>query len=1449
VVRRISLAGRIAVRVGETVSDERDLPGRQPRLAFALLVDERRRPVTREELADNLWPDQRPASWESALRGVVSRVRGFVAASGLGKPELLHADSGTYRLHPLDEVEVDLEFAAALVESAASALAAGNAPTAAERAEQARSVLAQPLLAGIDSTWVSDRRRQLLGSHLQALEVLADARLALGDPSHAATAAEASISLDPFRESAHRTLMRALLATGNGAAGLRAYERCRSLLVEELGVDPSPETQALHLELLRSSPVNVVTPPVASAVAEHSAPRIGSPYLGLRTFDEEDAAWFFGRAPDVSRLLDRMAGSRFLAVLGASGSGKSSLVRAGLVAALRRGALPGSDTWAIRVLRPGAVPTKALVRAVLDLDATLSEGETVARFEGDERALHHLVEAAVGHGRFAPRVLVVIDQFEEVFALCPDVEQRRRFLSLLAAAATAPGGHTMVVVTLRADFFQHLSEHARFADLVSSHQFLVTPMDEVGLAEAIEGPARAAGLTLEPSLVQTIVRDVARRPGALPLLGHALLEVWQHRSGTSLTLEAYRASGGVDGAVAQRAEAVYAGLSDEERRVVRRVLLRLTQPGEGTEATRRRVRFAELSTRFEDDATVGEVVDALTAARLLTVGGPPRGERYVEVSHEALIRGWPRLRAWIAEDLAGLMVHRRLTEAAAEWERLGRDDGALYRGVHLAEVAAWADRDPEAANQLERAYLVASQRSQQVERRRRVRRLQLSATLLGLGLLLTAGLSVFALGQAAQRAQQLRVATARELAAAAVANLDVDPERGVLLALEAVNITRQFDGTVVREAEEALHRAVKTTRVVGSYPHGGLGLAVTSGSTRFATSGNDGTVSVWDLVTGERLRTIDGHDGSVNSLAFSPDDQLLVTTGDDGALGLWDPRSGERHGEPLHGHQGAVLGAAIDPTGRTLATGGADRTVLVWDLASGEPVTRLAGHTDLVNTVAFHPAGGRLLSASSDTTARIWDLATGQLAVELRGHAWQVEQAVFSPDGSRVATGSIDGSAMIWEAETGARLLTLANLSPVTAVGFSPDGTRLAVGGSDGTAHLWEAETGRHVMALAGHTAAVSGVAFSAEGELLLTTSEDGSTRLWDVSVAGGRDWLTAPSASLRYAGVAFSGDGTRFAVPLDGSGASIRDTATGVELRRVTGHDAWLVALTFSPDGRWLAGSAGLGHFTASDSAEASVPVWEVATGRLHVVLVGHTRGVTGVTFSADGRHLVTGSYDGTVREWAADTGRVQRTVDLGEVVLGVATTDTGGWIAVSSTGDGTVGIWDGETLERRHTLRGTARRFPSVAFGPGGRLVTGSEEGTAKVWDGGTGQLLAALPHGSPMGQIAVSPDGNRVTTAGDDGTVRLWDPETGQELLALFGHDRIAFGVAFSPDGRLLASTSPDGTVALHLLPIREFIGLARQRVTRTLTDAECRQYLHTKACPASTGPVGPMPTAPT
>ncbi len=1103
-------------------------------------------------------------------------------------------------------------------------------------------------------------------------------------------------------------------------------------------------------------------------------------------------------------MAERVEGARFLAVVGPSGSGKSSVVAAGLIPALRRGAIPGSERWYVAQMHPGISPFDELAAALLRLAADPAPPVT-HHLDGEDGLL--IAAEAVLTDKDA-ELLIVVDQFEEVFTLVSD-EVRANFLTALAVAATDPRSRARVIVTLRADFYDRPLSYRRFGELLGSRTEALAALTVEELERAISGPAERVEVEIEPSLLAEVVSNVADQPGALPLLQYALTELFENKKGGSLTLRAYREVGGFSGAIARRAEDLYGRAGQPGKNAIQQLFLRLITLGtEGSEDTRRRVLRAELGSLEVDPIAMDSAIGSFGAHRLLSFDrdSATRGST-VEVAHEALLREWGRLRGWVEGAREDVRTHRRLAAAASEWMEAGRDPSFLLRGDRLIRFDVWTTSSALAVTRDERAFLEASlaqRASEQADEearaaressleRRSVRRLRALVALFATLALVAAGLTTITVIQAQRTEREARLATARELAAAAVANLDIDPERSILLALEAVDLTREPDGTVVREAEEALHRALQRSRVVLTVPQGG-GLAVSPDGARFATTGQDGTATVWEMDAGTPGMVLSGHNGRVNDIAFSPDGGRLATAGSDGTIRVWDGISGAQI-SVLRGHDGAAWSAVFSPDGRRLATTGDDATVRIWDVARGTQemvLTGPANENGLFNPVrtSFSPDGTRLASPRRDGTVRIWNLATGGAPVVLLGHDWNVADVAFSPDGRRVATASLDGTARIWDAASGAQLTTLSgHKGNVHAVDYSPDGGRVATGASDAIARIWDARSGALLMSLAGHTGEIDEVAFGPDGDRLLTASKDGTTRLWDVSVAGGRDWLTVPGPSVRYGAVSFSPDATTFAVPGQLDGVTIRDVNTGEALLSLQGHDATVASMAFSPDGRRLATAAG--SSATHRAANQTVPIWNTSTGELAMTLTGHDDEVSAVAFSPDGRRLVTGSYDGTMRIWDAVNGAELRVRDVSAELYALAFSRDGRYILTGVDDSGLVTVWDADTLAPMGELRGHTGYVNSVAYIPDGRAVTASADGTARIWDLGSARELATLRgHTGTVFSVAVSPDGETLATSGTDGLTKLWDVATGRELLTVFGHDQTVYAspsaptVGFSP-----------------------------------------------------------------
>jgi WD40 repeat protein len=1212
------------------------------------------------------------------------------------------------------------------------------------------------------------------------------------------------------------------------------------------------------------------------------------PYRGLEPFDEPHAGLFFGREDDTRRLGEKLSDSRFMAVLGPSGSGKSSVVKAGLIPALRANALPDSAEWTIRTMTPGGRPLAGLAALLADVAPGDSMQRTLDGLAADERTVDLAVELVLRHGAKSHRFVLVVDQLEEIFTLCRDEDERAAFLSNLIYAATIPGGRAIVVVTLRADFYDRCAPYASVRSALALQHMLIGPLDDEGLRRAIEKPAWAVGLTLEPGLVDTIMSDVGARPGTLPLLEHVLLQIWERRRQGLLTLEAYVESGGVHGALAKHADAVYERLSEAQRDVTERVLLRLVQPGEGTEDARRRVEVEELLTAGDEPAGVEAVLRTLADERLLTTSRDELSEaRLVEITHEALLQGWPRLRRWIERDREALLAHRRLTEASREWERSGRDEALLYRGTRLAawrpssdegarsrpkrltETVEWRTRRDRSLNQLEREFLAASEERAERERTARRRRLRLIFVGLAIALLAITSVAIVAVHQGNQAESQRDIAAherdlavSRQLAAGSSSQLSVDPELSVLLASKAMGHAH------TTEAEQALERAVADYRpftVLSGHKGPVFGAAFSPDERWALTAGADGTARLFDAATGRTLAIMRGDGRALNGPAFSPDGQLAVAGGEDGTARVWQVPSG-RTVAVLRGHKALVRAPAFSHDGRLVVAASNDGTARVWRARTGRQLSVLKGHKGPVQSAAFSPTARNVVTAGSDGTARVWETATGRSVAVLRGHKDNLlHSASFSSDGRLVVTASRDGTARVWSAATGEQQAVLrGHGAPVGVAAFSPDAKDVVTGGEDGTARIWNAATGDEERVLRGHTAPVGTAIFSRDGRSILTAGEDRSARLWDTETGGqvavlrghkdavlsaalnrdatgvltssndgtARVWHPSPGEAVtvldghtdEVGSAAFSPDGRRVVTASFDTTARIWDRSTGKTLLVLRGHSAPVRSAAFSPNGDRIV--------TASE--DGSTRVWDATSGRTVLVLKGHEGKVKSAVFSSDGKRLLTAGADRTARIWDATSGRSLRVLRGHSEEVEAAVFGRHDQLVATASEDNTARLWRAATGKRIATLRGHTDQLEGIAFsGNGRRLVTASSDDTARIWDVATGRTVRVLEgHDGDVESADFSLDSRFVVTASDDKTARVWDAATFRTIVIFRGHETDLESAAFSRDARFIATTSEDRTARIYrcelCVSVDRMLALAHQRVLRKLTRSEKARF---------------------
>jgi WD40 repeat protein/transcriptional regulator with XRE-family HTH domain len=1198
---------------------------------------------------------------------------------------------------------------------------------------------------------------------------------------------------------------------------------------------------------------------LAATVRREDAPAVGlPPYKGLQYFEEADAELFFGREALTNLLLERLAErlaskQRFLAIIGASGSGKSSVVRAGLIPALRW--RQPSSGWPVIVMTPTAHPLEALAASLnLETHQNLPVRKLADELALNPNVLQVSLEQAAQAGSAAHAILVV-DQFEELFTLCRRESDQFAFVESLVQAALQPRGDALIVIVLRADFYAHCARFTTLRQALSQHQEYIGPMTNEEMRLAIEEPARCGHWEFEPGLVDLLLHDVgadtghAPEPGALPLLSHALLATWQRRRGRTLTLSGYTASGGVRGAIAETAESVfYDQLEPGQRDVARQIFLRLTELGGETSTadTRRRVSFDELISKPSDREMVQAVLLTLADARLITTD-----QDTAEVAHEALIREWPTLRGWLEEDREGLRLHRRLTEAAQEWEASDHDPGILYRGARLAQTIEWSAAHAEDVNLSERTFLEASQtqiekedmereaqRQRELETAQRLaetRSLRKRAVLLTVALVLAGMLAGTALWFWQSAVQANHLANSRELAAAAVNNLQVDPERSVLLALQALTETDTL------EARNALHQAIPELHIlmtIPAHPGGVPDVAYSPDGSLLASLGADGQVKVWDPNSGELMLTLErGVDEFGSSIAFNSDGSILAVAKVTEVV-LWNTHNGEQistlAGQSVGTTFGYNLGVgqiSFSPDGTRLAVANMDGVPKVWETATGQEVFSLMADMQPAKAIAYSPDGTLLATGGDEGNVQVWGANSAE-ELYTRFLGGIIHSVAFSPDGVHLAAASEDGSVKVWEAATGQETLSLPRLSGMYDITFLADG-KFATAGQDGTARVWDTLSGQQLLTLAGPNSTVIGVAGSPDGQRIATGAYDGSLRVWDANP--GRELLTIPGHTGIIWNVAYSPDGSQLASASVDGNVKLWNSETGqllLKFRQGSTPMDGFTGLAFSPDGTRL----------ATGSIDGSVTVLDSQTGEILADLTGHSNMVIGLAFSPDGTRLASASWDGSAKVW--DLTKSEKTITFSghaspAMISNIAFSPDGTTVFTGAD-DKFVIQWDAEDGRELKRFSGEGKEIYGIALNPDGSLLAASDQdGNISIWDVQSGEKLRTFTgHAGLVLRLTFNQDGSRLASAGFDRLAKVFDVQTGNELFSLYGNTSNVFGVSFSPDGKRLATAGADGSIRLYTLQLEDLVALARARLTRGLNEEECRKFLHVKACPQLT-----------
>jgi WD40 repeat protein len=1163
---------------------------------------------------------------------------------------------------------------------------------------------------------------------------------------------------------------------------------------------------------------------------EDEAPAPGEPpFKGLQYFDENDAEWFFGREFLVAKLVGRLRESRFLGVIvGASGSGKSSVVRAGMIPALKRsepladGTLPpeGSARWPIHIITPTVHPLESLAASLTrdseSVTATTTLMEDLAR---DARSLHLAARKALSRSP-ANRLLVVVDQFEELFTLTEDEAERKAFVdNLIAATDPRTSGPTIVIITMRADFYAQCAQYANLRQALSQQQEYIGPMSQDELRRAIEEPAKRGDWEFEDGLVDLLLREVGEEPGALPLLSHALLETWKRRRGRKMTFRGYEESGGVRGAIAKTADAVYKQLDAHQQGIAKRIFLRLTELGEGQQDTRRRADLAELQPSPAEAETVATVLKKLVDARLVITS-----ESSAEVAHEALIREWPTLREWLAESREGLRLQRQITQAAREWESLGRSPVDLFRGLRLVQAVEFDQEHPGELSALERDFLNASrelaereqaereaarqreldaakrlaetEKQRAEEQARAATNLRRAARSLTVAFVAAALMAVAAGVFWSQSSQQRAAAEAASTQAVAqqltaeAASTQAFEQRALAEEQRAVAEFEKNRADDQRSLAEAASQRALLNQLAGE-GNGRLGTQFDL-ALLLSVEGNnlDSTVALkGSLLNGleynpQLLGFLRGHTAPALKVVFSGDGKKLISAGDENDLYLWDIET--RKGTSLSGHSDPVVSLAISPDGQWLASGDRVGNIILWDMTGGTPkqAADFKATDRIVRALAFSPDSQTLASTGGEVIY-LWAVSDPGTPTQLTGHSSgaEVMSLAFSPDGKSLASGGNirNNVILLWDLASGAPVFTFTGHTyGVFSLAFSPDGSLLASGGEDTNLLLWNVPERTLLGQLdnhAEHLAAIYKVAFSPNGKTLASTGADGVIVLWDMTKPG------------------------RLALPY----------------QYLTGHNTTIYDVAFSPDPN--------SQQFASASADATLILWDLSINQpLGKFLRGHISIVRDVAFSPDGKLLASASNDPNVILWDAATGAQIGSPLVGhDLKIGAADNAPGNHvnavafspdskILADGGRDGKIVLWDVAVPKNPKVLSRVdahTDRVWSLAFSSdGGTLFSGSEDKTIRVWNvsdpANVQAVTSADYHTGTVRTVTVNHDGTMLASSSADTSIALWDisnPSAGmRQIVVLKYHKLEVVNVAFSPDGRWLAAASEDGGLSL-------------------------------------------------
>lgn len=1158
------------------------------------------------------------------------------------------------------------------------------------------------------------------------------------------------------------------------------------------------------------------------------------PYKGLESFELKDAQYFYGREELTEELLNKVWSGNFLAVVGASGSGKSSVVKAGLLYEIEQGLKrSGTKNWQILIFRPDQHPFESLARVFKTTELTGElqlKGEEL-RQRGVDGFVQY-VRAIAG----SERLILLVDQFEECFTLCNDLTEREDFFKCLFEGLERLQNNLCIVITMRSDFVGKCMEreYSGLAQKIKDNLVPVLPMKPEELQEAITKPAEKVGSEVMSNLVEQMLNDV-EGPGSLPLLQFTLRQLWDLREFNRLTLAEYKKLRGVKGALENKANETYNSLSESEKNTAKRIFLELTHLGEGTEDTRRQVLKSNLITEPDSEEVVNNVLDKLTKAGLLVTSEVKRGEEnsepviVVDVAHEALIRNWTLLRGWVEKNRENLMKKRKIDNAASDWFNSGKSKDDLLQGLKLSEAEIFleegsfislTDQGIEfvKSSQAERNRRWAEEEErQQQEVKNKRKRLLISCAVAGSVFVAVLGTVMgFLLYKIRQdQIRQIDILSANaELGLGS--NLKFDDLKALTNSLKAVKQVNQailVNPEQEKKAENTLQNVVYAVRErnrLEGHTHWVTTVVFKPDGMGLVSGGKDGTIRLWDL-NGKQIHQVKASPQPIKSISISNDGKRLVSVGEDGIVRLW-----ELEGDSLRKFYEfktleVLTSVSFSPDGKKIVTGGGGTNIRLWDLR-GNKIDELSGHKNRIVSLSFSKDGTKLASTDRRGIFRLWNLNiannTGnkddnfkkvknanknRFFVEQKADSTGLWDIVFSEDGKQLATAGNDGTVGLWDEKGNNKGKFKAyNMGEVNSVAFSPDGKQLATAGRDGTIRLWDVKNKDLLQEFKGHFGQALKVIFSPDGKQLVSSGEDFTIRLWDLQE---KELALLRGHGKRVNSVIFTSNGKQILTASYDGSVRLWDLK-GKQLDLFKQNKKRLNSVSYNEKTNQL----------ATVGEDGIVRLWDLE-GKLLTKFPGLSKELTMVSFAPNGNQLATAGADGTVKLWNLQGINLGKFVGHNGTVWSVTFSSDGKQLA-SSGKDGTVRLWDVETKQQLKLYEGHIGDVWSVNFDRNGKqLVSGGNDNTVRVWDKDTKEQLKELKKDLELknnlevvASVSFSADGRYLATGGSDNIVRLWDTQTYKQVGQFKGHTKRLSSVSFSPDSKLLASASEDGTAML-------------------------------------------------